>query len=65
MSAHPETILRMFREGMDTFAIAKELNLSEATVSRHLWVARCREKGLPARFLSRGVVKQIADQEAA
>jgi transposase len=60
----PARILSMFREGKDTQEIAQELQMKEATVSRYLWVARCQEKGLPAVFQSRGVLKQISVKAA-
>jgi len=54
-------IWRMFQGGKDTFDIGKSLGIPEARVSRLLWAARCREKGLPAHFMDRhGNAKAIA-----
>lgn len=58
-----EVFLTAFRLGFDTVEIAKSLNMTEATVSRHIWVARCREKNRPAIYLSRHqVLRRISDQ---
>lgn len=52
--------LNLFRQGHDTIEIAKRLNMTEARVSKFVWVARCREKG-PATFLRRDrVVARVA-----
>lgn len=58
-----ELLLRAFRSGSDTFRIAKSMNMTEATVSRHIWVARCREKNRPAIYIGKNdVLKRISDQ---
>lgn len=58
-------ILASFRKGNDTAAIAQDTGFPEEKVSRLLWVARCREKSLPATFLDRARhVKQIAAKAA-
>ena len=57
----PSRALRLFREGLDTKDVALRLGVSEALAARYIWVARCREKGLPADFEnSSGEVKRIA-----
>lgn len=57
----PSQALTMFRHGLDTVEIAKRLGVSEANVSRYIWVARSREKRLPADFLNKdGQIKRIA-----
>jgi len=38
----------LFLLGMDTVEIAERLGVLEAVASRFIFVARCREKGLPA-----------------
>jgi hypothetical protein len=59
-------VLRRFRSGKDTLEIAREFSVSEARVSRLLWVARCRDKGLPATFLTKArEVKRIETEIAA
>ena len=56
-----DDILAKFRAGKDTADIARELNLREAKVARLMWVARCRDKGLPATFMNRAnEIKQVA-----
>ncbi|MGN6143518.1 MAG: hypothetical protein ACTHOP_08010 [Mesorhizobium sp.] len=37
----------LFLMGMDTVEIAKRLGIDEAVASRRVYMARCREKGLP------------------
>ena len=59
-AAHSVQCLNLFRQGHDTFAIAKRLGISEAKASKLLWVARSREKGLPADYLRAGHVARIA-----
>jgi transposase len=46
-------VLQKFRSGKDTLEMAKEFGVSEAMVTRLLWVARCRDKGLPSTFLTK------------
>ena len=48
-----DDILAKFRAGKDTADIARELKLPESKVARLMWVARCRDKGLPATFLTK------------
>lgn len=56
-----EVVLAAFRTGKDTLDISKSMNLPEPTVSRLLWVARCRERALPATYLNKArEMKQIA-----
>ncbi|RWO22834.1 hypothetical protein [Mesorhizobium sp.] len=60
-----EMALRRFRAGSDTAEIAAQMRLPEWKVSRLLWVARCREKDLPATFMNRSrQVKQFAPKAA-
>jgi vacuolar-type H+-ATPase subunit C/Vma6 len=60
-----EMALRRFRAGSDTAEIAEWMRLPECKVSKLLWVARCREKGLPATFMNRArEVKRIAPKAA-
>ena len=60
-----EMALARFRAGSDTAEIAELMRLPECRVSKMLWVARCREKGLPAVFLNRSrEVKLIAPKAA-
>lgn len=57
-----ELLLRAFRSGSDTFRIAKSVNMTEAAVSRRIWVARCREKNRPAIYIGKNdVLKRISD----
>lgn len=65
MSRSPEAMLSMFRSGLDTYAIAKRLNVKEAVVSRHIWVARCQELGRPADFIRDGSIKRIEEKHEA
>lgn len=51
MNDDPQNVLRLFRFGMDTCEIARKLHVTEAVVSRGLWLARCAEKNLPALYL--------------
>lgn len=51
--------LLLFRQGLDTIEIGKRLKIPEARASKLLWIARSRNKGLPAEFLSNGVVKRV------
>lgn len=61
MDVKAEYVLGLFRKGKDTVQIAKFLGLTEAKVSRLLWVARCRERNLPATFMNKArEVKRIA-----
>jgi len=61
LDAKAEAVLALFRAGSDTMEIAIAMGLLEPTVSRLLWVARSREKRLPATFMNRdGKLKQIA-----
>lgn len=54
-------ILAEFRSGLDTFEIARRRNMSESKIARLMWVARCRDKGLPATFVNRAnEIRQIA-----
>lgn len=56
-----DDILAEFRAGKDTLTIARERKLPESKVARLMWVARCRDKGLPATFVNRAnEIKQIA-----
>lgn len=48
----PSRALELFHEGKDTQEIALLMGVSEAKASRYVWAARCREKGLPADFLT-------------
>jgi DNA-binding transcriptional regulator LsrR (DeoR family) len=60
-----ERALALFRYGMDTYDIAKTFGIPEAKASRLLWVARCREMGLPATFMNKArEVKLIAPKQA-
>jgi hypothetical protein len=60
-----ERALTLFRYGMDTHDLAKTFGVSEAKASRLLWVARCRERGLPAIFMNKArEVKLIAPKQA-
>lgn len=53
--------LAEFRAGKDTLEIARLRQMPESKVARLMWVARCREKGLPATFVNRAnEIKQIA-----
>lgn len=55
-------ILARFRDGADTSEIARTLNIPEAKVSQLLWIARCRDKGLPATFLTpRREIKMVRE----
>jgi hypothetical protein len=53
--------LWLFRQGMDTVAIARSLQIGEARASKLLWYARCKERNLPAEYLYGGVRKRIAE----
>lgn len=50
MALTPQFFLTIFRHGMDTQQIADTYGLSEASVSRKIFVARCRELKLPAQI---------------
>lgn len=52
--------LSLFRQGKDTSEVAKVLQIGEARVSKLIWWARCKEKSLPADYLSSGILKRIA-----
>lgn len=65
MSRSPEHMLSLFRSGMDTYDIAKRLNVHESIVSRRIWVARCRELGRPADFIRDGSIKRIEEHTEA
>ena len=54
-----ELILQLFRDGFDTVEIARHLGLPESKASRYLWAARSWEKGLPAEYMHRDVVRSI------
>jgi transposase len=57
----PSRALALFREGKSTHEVALLIGTSEALASRYIWVARCREKGLPADFYNAsGEIKRIA-----
>ena len=56
-----DDILAKFRAGNDTAHIARAKKLPESKVARLMWVARCRDKGLPATFVNRAnEIRRIA-----
>lgn len=44
--------LALFREGLDTFEIDRQMGIQESTASRLVWYARSLEHDLPAEFVS-------------
>lgn len=66
LDALADSILAEFRAGNDTLEIARARNMPESKVARLMWVARCRDKGLPATFVNRAnEIRRIATEIAA
>ena len=52
--------LKLFRADLDTVEIAARFEMSESKASRLIWAARCFERGQPADFVQRGLLKRLA-----
>lgn len=44
--------LALFRDGLDTAEIARQMGIQESLASRLVWYARSSQFGLPADFIS-------------
>ena len=64
LDTRADMVLDHFRKGKDTRQIARLMQMPEAQISRLLWVARCRDKGLPATYLNRArEIRKIAPKQ--
>lgn len=57
-----DVLLFHFRSGKDTQQLAERYRMDEWLVSRLIWTSRCREKGLPAEYSKRGVIRTIPSE---